>query len=142
MQAPGPSGRQHHCNRGITHPCTHTVMSSTMLLRSLRAASHQGALRSVSRVPMVSRTPVRTPYSSRFSTSSSSKAALAHDLPAQPTILLDTPSADYIKEEELDVDLIPPEQVKLVITDRAAEVRQTVDPRDGVPTSSTSNYGR
>lgn len=71
---------------------------------------------------MVARTPLRMQNSAPFSTSSFLKAALAQDLPAQPTVLLDTPSADYIREEELDVELIPPEQVKLVITDRAAEV--------------------
>jgi hypothetical protein len=136
----GPFGMPHHCIGRI--PRTHTAMSSTMFLRSLCAASRQGALRSASRIPVACRRPIRSPYSSRFSTSSSSKAALAQDLPAQPTVLLDTPSADYIKEEELDVDLIPPEQVKLVITDRAAEVRRAVDPTDDVPISSTSNYGQ
>jgi len=37
--------------------------------------------------------------------------------------VLQTPSLDYIKQEELDVELLPPDEVKLVITDRAAEVR-------------------
>ena len=48
-------------------------------------------------------------------------AALAPSLPAKPTVVLATPSTDYIKKEELDVELLPPEQVKLDITDRAAE---------------------
>jgi len=38
-------------------------------------------------------------------------------------MVLQTPSPDYIKEEELDVQLLPPDEVKLVITDRAAQVR-------------------
>lgn len=49
-------------------------------------------------------------------------AALATLLPTQPTIVLYSPSPEYIEKEELDVDLLPPEQVKLEITDRAAEV--------------------
>ena len=130
----GPFGMQHHWIGRI--PRTHTTMSSTMILRSLCAPSRRAALQSASRVTVASRRPIRLPYSSRFSTSSSSKAALAQDLPAQPTVLLDTPSAKYIEEEELDVDLIPPEQVKLVITDRAAEVRRAVDPTDGVPNTT------
>ncbi|KAF9453954.1 hypothetical protein P691DRAFT_525694 [Macrolepiota fuliginosa MF-IS2] len=50
-------------------------------------------------------------------------AAFAQQLPSEPTVVLHTPSPEYIKEEELDVQLLPPEEVKLVITDRAAEVR-------------------
>jgi len=41
-------------------------------------------------------------------------------------MVLQTPSADYIQQEELDVELLPPDEVKLVITDRAAEVRRTL----------------
>ena len=48
-------------------------------------------------------------------------AALASSLPAKPTVVLATPSMDYIEKEEMDVDLLPSEQVKLDITDRAAE---------------------
>lgn len=97
-------------------------MSSSIFLRSLRAVSRQSALRSCSKTPLVTRRLTRVPIPALFSSTSSSRAALAQELPAQPTVLLDTPSPDYIKEEELDVELIPPEQVKLVITDRAAEV--------------------
>lgn len=49
-------------------------------------------------------------------------AALASSLPAKPTLVLATPSTDYIEKEELDVELLPLEQVKLEITDRAAQV--------------------
>ncbi|CAA7259146.1 unnamed protein product [Cyclocybe aegerita] len=38
-----------------------------------------------------------------------------------PTVVLFSPSKEYIEQEELDVELLPPEQVKLEITDRAAE---------------------
>lgn len=57
-----------------------------------------------------------------LSTSVPRQAALASSLPAKPTVLLSTPSQKNLEKEELDVDLIPPEQVKLDITDRAAEV--------------------
>ncbi|KAF4620326.1 hypothetical protein D9613_000350 [Agrocybe pediades] len=56
-----------------------------------------------------------------IATNSPKLAALATSLPAKPTEVLFTPSLDYIKAEELDVDVLPPEQVKLEITDRAAE---------------------
>jgi len=60
----------------------------------------------------------------RFSpTNTRCYAALAGRLPSQPITVLQTPSLDYIKQEELDVELLPPDEVKLVITDRAAEVR-------------------
>jgi len=57
-----------------------------------------------------------------ISTNLPKHAALSSSLPARPTEVLFTPSKEYIEEEELDVDLLPPEQVKLEITDRAAEV--------------------
>ena len=56
-----------------------------------------------------------------ISTTAQRLAALASSLPAKPTVVLATPSTDHIEKEELDVELLPPEQVKLDITDRAAE---------------------
>ena len=38
------------------------------------------------------------------------------------TVLVHMPSPDYIVQEELDVDLPPKENVRLIITDRAADV--------------------
>lgn len=38
-------------------------------------------------------------------------------------MVLQAPSPEYIEKEELDVELLKPEQVNLVITDRAAEVQ-------------------
>ena len=61
-----------------------------------------------------------TAYIRSLSSTPKRLAALA-SIPAKPTVVLATPSTDYIEKEELDVDLIPPEQVKLDITDRAAE---------------------
>jgi len=49
-------------------------------------------------------------------------ASLAAKPPTHPTVLLSSPSSAYVQQEELDVELPPPENVKLVITDRAAEV--------------------
>jgi len=57
-------------------------------------------------------------------------AALAPSLPAQPTVLLFTPSPEYIEKEELDVELLSPEQVKLEITDRAAEQLSKIAERE------------
>ncbi|KAJ3800353.1 hypothetical protein GGU11DRAFT_677519 [Lentinula aff. detonsa] len=42
-------------------------------------------------------------------------------LPSSPTVLLSLPSTEYLEQEEIDVELIPPEDVKVIITDRAAE---------------------
>jgi len=57
-------------------------------------------------------------------------AALAPSLPAKPTVVLATPSTDYIEKEELDVELLPPEQVNLDITDRAAEQLMSIASRE------------
>jgi hypothetical protein len=59
---------------------------------------------------------------SHLTTSTTSRASLTSSLPSQPTILLYQPTQADIADEELDVDLLPPERVKLEITDRAAEV--------------------
>ncbi|KAJ3500347.1 hypothetical protein NLJ89_g9840 [Agrocybe chaxingu] len=55
----------------------------------------------------------KTTSSDRFNTCSSRTPT--------PTVVLFSPSKEYIEQEELDVELLPPEQVKLEITDRAAE---------------------
>lgn len=53
------------------------------------------------------------------------RAALATQPPAQPTVLLVSPSPEYLEQEEIDVELLPPQQAQIIITDRAAEVRVT-----------------
>lgn len=58
-----------------------------------------------------------------LSTSTTSRASLASSLPTQPTVVLYHPNHAEIEKEELEVDLLPPEQVKIDITDRAAAVR-------------------
>ena len=99
-----------------------------MFLRSLRVAASPATRYCARRASLNAWRIPRTVKPAHFYTSTSSKAALASEIPAQPTIVLDTPSPEYLKEEELDVDLIPPEQVKLVITDRAAEVSRDSKP--------------
>ncbi|KAF8871250.1 hypothetical protein CPB84DRAFT_1801010 [Gymnopilus junonius] len=100
------------------------------------------ALMSISRLSLANNAP--TPLTCRhlmpqmlapttcrsLSTSVPKRAALASSLPAKPTVLLFTPSQKDLEEEELDVDLIPPEQVKLEITDRAAEQLMKIAQRE------------
>ena len=57
-----------------------------------------------------------------LSTSTTSRASLASSLPTQPTVVLYHPNHAELEKEELEVDLLPPEQVKIDITDRAAAV--------------------
>ncbi|KAG5350488.1 hypothetical protein C0989_010795 [Termitomyces sp. Mn162] len=49
----------------------------------------------------------------------------------KPTLLLSSPSLEYLEREEIDVDLPPPEEVKLVITDRAAERLRSIAAQQG-----------
>ena len=42
---------------------------------------------------------------------------------AHPTVVLYSPSPESIEEEEIDVDVIPPNEIRIELTDRAAEVR-------------------
>ncbi|KAF8893905.1 hypothetical protein BD779DRAFT_1504065 [Infundibulicybe gibba] len=60
-------------------------------------------------------------------------AALASKPPAAPTVVVFQPSPEYIEQEELDVELLPTEAVKLVITDRAAEQLRTIAAREKNP---------
>jgi hypothetical protein len=53
------------------------------------------------------------------------RAALATQPSAQPTVLLVSPSPEYLEQEEIDVELLPPQHAQIIITDRAAEVRVT-----------------
>lgn len=45
-------------------------------------------------------------------------------IPAQPSILLTFPTEKDIEDAELDAEPIPPEEAKIELTDRAAEVRK------------------
>ena len=63
--------------------------------------------------------------------------------PGKISRLLASPSPEYIEKEEISVDLVPPEQARLEITDRAAEVRAPFPSRSLMLSSarppSTSN---
>jgi len=60
-------------------------------------------------------------------------AALATQPPSHPTVVLFSPSAEYIEKEELDVEVLPPQEIKLVITDRAAEQLRAIATRENNP---------
>ncbi|KAF8629117.1 hypothetical protein AX17_005703 [Amanita inopinata Kibby_2008] len=62
-------------------------------------------------------------------TSTPNRATVASRPPSHPTLLLQTPSPKYVAQEELDVDLPRPENVKLIITDRAAEQLRSISTR-------------
>ncbi|KAN0093310.1 hypothetical protein V8E55_004094 [Tylopilus felleus] len=49
------------------------------------------------------------------------------------SILLRSPTAEDLEEQELDVDLIPNSQVDVVLTDRAAEQIRRISTREGSP---------
>ncbi|KAJ7287341.1 hypothetical protein C8J57DRAFT_1283593 [Mycena rebaudengoi] len=61
------------------------------------------------------------PCSRTLTTSWPRRAALAIPPAAQPTVLLSSPSPEYIEQEEIDVELLSPHEAQIVITDRAAE---------------------
>ena len=105
-------------------------MSTTRrLAKTLRNAARlqllQGCSRHRSRMTMILRSTsssLRYETRSHLSTSTTIRASLASSLPSQPTVVLYQPTPADLAKEELDVDLLPPECVKLEITDRAAEV--------------------
>ncbi|KAF7321394.1 Fe-S-biosyn domain-containing protein [Mycena kentingensis (nom. inval.)] len=72
--------------------------------------------------------PIRT-----FTTSLPRRAVLAAQLPSKPTVLLASPTPQYIEQEELDVELLPPEQAQIVITDRAAEQLRSLSAKEADP---------
>ncbi|KAF9070825.1 hypothetical protein BDP27DRAFT_1323066 [Rhodocollybia butyracea] len=60
-------------------------------------------------------------------------ATITQHLPASPTILLSLPSTEYLEQEEIDVELLPPDDAKVMITDRAAEQLVTISKREKDP---------
>jgi len=54
----------------------------------------------------------------------------------RPTVVLSSPSVEYIEKEELDVELPPPENIKLIITDRAAEQLRSIATRENNPNAA------
>lgn len=67
-------------------------------------------------------------FPSRYYHSSPARhyAAFAETIPSRPTMTKATPNLDYLEKEEIEVELPPPEQISVIITDRAAEVRTTL----------------
>ncbi|KAE9395930.1 hypothetical protein BT96DRAFT_966615 [Gymnopus androsaceus JB14] len=57
-------------------------------------------------------------------------------LPSSPTIILSLPSTEYLKKEEIDVELLPPEDAKVIIMDRTAEQLQKISEREKDPNAS------
>ncbi|KAK2467862.1 hypothetical protein APHAL10511_000157 [Amanita phalloides] len=68
-------------------------------------------------------------FARHVASSSPTRATVASMPPSHATLVLKTPSPDYIAQEELDVDLPPRENVKLIITDRAAEQLRSISTR-------------
>jgi hypothetical protein len=94
--------------------------------QSLKHLYHMSSARSFLYSRTCRKTPTLHPrnnpaYIRSLSNTPKRLAALTSSLPAKPTVVLATPSTDYIEKEELNVEMLPPEQVKLDITDRAAE---------------------
>jgi len=72
-----------------------------------------------------------------FTSSYSPRAALAQHLPSRPTVLVAYPSESSVHEseevdedDEVEYDLIPPQEAKLEITDRAAEQLRSIAKRE------------
>ncbi|KAJ7782847.1 hypothetical protein B0H16DRAFT_1297595 [Mycena metata] len=76
------------------------------------------------------------PPTRQLTTSLPRRAALATPPPAQPTVLLFSPSPEYIEQEEIDVELLPPQEAQIVITDRAAEQLRTISTREADPAAA------
>lgn len=88
-------------------------MSTTMSSTLLRASSRSIQLRRCSFIHPRNHT---RPFTS-------ARPSLANgNLAAHPTSVLFTPSPQHIEAEDIDIDLIPPQDAKLDLTDRAAEV--------------------
>ncbi|KAJ7668480.1 hypothetical protein DFH06DRAFT_1181840 [Mycena polygramma] len=94
-------------------------------------------LSSLRRVPPNLRSSLRAladvPRTRALTTALPRRAALATPPPAQPTVLLATPSPEYIEQEEIDVQLLPPQEAQIIITDRAAEQLRTISTREANP---------
>ena len=82
--------------------------------------------------PTLPHTPHPPPSTRTLLTSRPRGATLAANPPAHPTILIFSPTPEAIKQQELDIELLPPQDINIDITDRAAQVR--------IPTNITSRF--
>ncbi|KIK68950.1 hypothetical protein GYMLUDRAFT_34982 [Collybiopsis luxurians FD-317 M1] len=72
----------------------------------------------------------------RYTVSAPRRTTVTQHLPSSPTVLLSLPSAEYLEQEEIDVDLLPPEDAKIIITDRAAEQLRKISEREKDPNAA------
>ncbi|KAK7057467.1 Fe-S-biosyn domain-containing protein [Favolaschia claudopus] len=86
---------------------------------------------SVRAVASPSRTPTLLASSSRRAASN-----LPSRPPAQPTVLLSSPSAEQLAQEEIDVEPLPSEQAQIILTDRAAEQLRSMSARQADPNAA------
>ncbi|KAF7362130.1 Fe-S-biosyn domain-containing protein [Mycena venus] len=97
-------------------------------------------LSSVRRVHPAIRAPLKafsaTPRARTITTSLPRRAAFAAPPPAQPTILLSSPSPEYLEQEEIDVELLPEQDAQIIITDRAAEQLRSISKRQADPNAA------
>jgi len=68
-----------------------------------------------------------------FTSSKSSPSALASLPTAHPTTVLYSPSPQHLEQEDLDIEVIPPHDVQIELTDRAAEQLRQISVREGNP---------
>ncbi|KAJ6497798.1 iron-sulfur cluster assembly accessory protein Isa2 [Mycena sanguinolenta] len=61
------------------------------------------------------------------------RAASSPVPPAQRTVLLSSPSPEYLEQEEIEVDILPTQETQIVLTDRAAEQLRTISARQTDP---------
>lgn len=94
-----------------------TIRLATPLLRRCWSTTPQASNVNVYRL-----NAFKQPLGRSIATTLPRYAALAEQTPAKSTVILSTPSAAYLEKEEMEVESIPPGDVKLVITDRAATV--------------------
>ncbi|KAH9913507.1 uncharacterized protein B0H18DRAFT_1048215 [Fomitopsis serialis] len=86
--------------------------------------------------------PLRHSNSRRaFSTTASTRAALAQHPPTKQSVLVAYPSPSSVEEtdedaDDPDVDFVPPEEAKLEITDRAAEQLRSLANREHNPNAA------
>ncbi|KAI5890376.1 uncharacterized protein SCHCODRAFT_02631683 [Schizophyllum commune H4-8] len=102
---------------------------SAVFRRSAREICRRSTLfRASTRLPLHS--PPKCIHSTAFRELSTTPvrryAKIQPTPPGKISRLLASPSPEYIEKEEISVDLVPPEQARLEITDRAAEHLQRV----------------
>ncbi|KAG5651001.1 hypothetical protein H0H81_010260 [Sphagnurus paluster] len=104
-------------------------MSSTSRLASRLIRQHKALWSRGVFLPRLSTRPTRL-TARAFTNTLFRNATLAQQPQGEPTIVLSSPSKEYIEQEEIDVELPAPEDVKLVITDRAAEQLRSIAARE------------